>query len=254
MTGMASGLAANTVSSAAGCDSFEALLAQLAKTGEFAVPDEVMSYTRTVTQARETVRGVRRVLADSSVASGEFAKAVEQYCANIERVIENHDLEQVAKQVQERVDYYNGLIRQARQAHLQGTFLDGASNVSILGATESCPVDVQVPGLPTVSGVHGQQGVDQVTTLLADAREKQAEAAYNEIIKQATVKPFNGVPISQAEPVSIPRPKSKNSEGMQVGATGVGAALGGGASLGGGTSGGSAAASDVPLPSFGAAG
>lgn len=243
-----------TVDSSKNCDSFEARLARLAKTGEFAVPDEVMSYTRTVTQARETVRGVRRVLADSSVASGEFAKAVEQYCANIERVIESHDLEQVAKQVQERVDHYNGLIRQARQAHLQGTFLDGASNVSILGATESCPVDVQVPGLPTVCGVHGQQGVDQVTTLLADAREKQAEAAYNKIIEQATVKRYNGDPISQAEPVSIPRPKSKNSEGMQVGATGVGAALGGGASLGGGTSGGSAGGSGVPLPSFGAAG
>lgn len=235
--------------------SYETLLAQLAKTGEFSVPGEVMSYTRTVTQAQDTVRSVRRVLADSSVASGEFAKAIEQYCANIERVIEGHQLEQVAHQVQERVDHYNGLVRKARQTHLQGIFLDGASNAAILGATESCPVDVQVPGLPTVHGVHGQQGVDQVNSLLANVREEQAERAYKEIMKQAGAIRFPGAPIPQAEPVSIPRPKSKNSEGMQVGVTGVGTtSLGGGVSLGGGTSGGSAAASGVPLPSFGAAG
>ncbi len=227
--------------------SYEALLQGLAETVEFSVPDEVVSYTRAVSRARETVKGVRRVVADTTGMDGKCAQAIEQYCVNIERVIEDHHLDEVAASVQERVNHYNGLIDQARKEHLQGTFLTAANSESILCASKDCPVDVQMPGMPLVCGVHGQQGLDYINGLLAQARRNEAKEKYDAIIEAATPARQNIQSIGEAKSVEIPVPDPDPDPDYITGGGGVSGVTGGSVAGGSGSAG-------VALPSFGAAG
>lgn len=240
--GMESGFSPN-VSSADG-GSFESLLQGLAETPEFSVPDEVVSYTRAVSCARETVAGVRRVMADASGMDGAYAQAIEQYCASIERVIEDHHLEQVAASVQERVDHYNELIRRARNTSLPGTHLQLVQHRDVMTATVDHPMDVHVEGL-TICGVYGQEGINRINAALAANRERQAEEAYNSIVKSAEAKPYDGAPIQSLSENSDSASDSR-SEWWSVGDVQVGGAAG--------SAGASSGSGGVALPSFGAAG
>lgn len=182
--GMESGFASNDLSADGG--SFEALLQGLAETVEFSVPDEVVSYTRAISRARETVDGVRHAMADASGMDGAYAQAIEQYCVHIERVIEDHHLEQVAASVQERVNHYNELIKRARNVSLPGTCLELAQHRDVMTATVDHPVDVHVEGL-TLYDMYGQEEIDHINTVLAANREQKAQEIYNEIRSAAKV-------------------------------------------------------------------
>ena len=230
--------------SSADGESFESRLQGLAETPEFSVPDEVVSYTRAVSRARETVTGVRRVMADASGMDGAYAQAIEQYCASIEHAIEDHQLEQVAASVQDRVDYYNGLIRQARNTSLPGTHLQLVQHRDVMTATADHPMDVHVEGL-TICGVYGQEGINHINAVLADNREQKAKEAYEAIVKQANIGHFTGKAIQRMEDAD-----DRNST---AGGGGVSCVTDGSAGASSGSGGGSSSGG-VALPSFGVAG
>lgn len=110
---------------------------------------------------------------------GETQKVALECVREISKGIEEANIPTALSDLFRIVDACNQAIDDARNVELPGTRLTSDIEQAIKSA--ETPLNIIVPGLGTLTGIIGEAGVNIISNMLANEREKKAEAEFERI-------------------------------------------------------------------------
>ena len=122
---------------------------------------------------------MKKELEEGYVFGGETQKVALECVREISKGIEEANIPTALSDLFRIVDACNQAIDDARNVELPGTRLTSDIEQAIKSA--ETPLNIIVPGLGTLTGIIGEAGVNIISNMLANEREKKAEAEFERI-------------------------------------------------------------------------
>lgn len=222
-------------------ETYEEKLSDIANTAKWSIEefDDFKRFERVIDDAAAKLKTMKKELAEGYVFGGETQKVALECVREISKGIEEANIPTALSDLFRIVDACNQAIDDARNVELPGTRLTSDIEQAIKSA--ETPLNIIVPGLGTLTGIIGEAGVNIISNMLANEREKKAEAEFERIelerkenyprrrVNEAPVVDINGLwPAQDGE---------NNSSGIEdvypasFGDTGISAAVAGSAGL-----------------------
>lgn len=220
---------------------YEARLSDIANTAKWSIEefDDFKRFERVIDDAAAKLKTMKKELAEGYVFGGETQKVALECVREISKGIEEANIPTALSDLFRIVDACNQAIDDARNVELPGTRLTSDIEQAIKSA--ETPLNIIVPGLGTLTGIIGEAGVNIISNMLANEREKKAEAEFERIelerkenyprrrVNEAPVVDINGL-----WPAQDGENNSSENDGVyptSFGDTGISAAVAGGAGL-----------------------
>lgn len=222
-------------------ETYEEKLSDIANTAKWSIEefDDFKRFERVIDDAAAKLKTMKKELEEGYVFGGETQKVALECAQGISEGIEDVDIPTALRKLFKTVDAYNQAIDDARNVELPGTRLTSDIEQAIKAA--ETPLNIIVPGLGTLTGIIGEAGVNIISNMLANEREKKAEAEFERIelerkgnyprrrVNEAPVVDINGL-----WPAQDGENNSSENDGVyptSFGDTGISAAVAGGAGL-----------------------
>lgn len=220
---------------------YEARLSDIANTAKWSIEefDDFKRFERVIDDAAAKLKTMKKELEEGYVFGGETQKVALECAREISKGIEEANIPTALRDLFQTVDAYNQAIDDARNVELPGTRLTSDIEQAIKAA--ETPLNIVVPGLGTLTGIIGEAGVNIISNMLANEREKKAEAELKRIksvresncpnheVYEAPVVDINGL-----WPAQDGENNSSENDGVyptSFGDTGISIAVAGGAGL-----------------------
>lgn len=222
-------------------ETYEEKLSDIANTAKWSIEefDDFKRFERVIDDAAAKLKTMKKELAEGYVFGGETQKVALECVREISKGIEEANIPTALSDLFRIVDACNQAIDDARNVELPGTRLTSDIEQAIKSA--ETPLNIIVPGLGTLTGIIGEAGVNIISNMLANEREKKAEAEFERIelerkenyprrrVNEAPVVDINGL-----WPAQDGENNSSENDGVyptSFGDTGISAAVAGGAGL-----------------------
>lgn len=222
-------------------ETYEEKLSDIANTAKWSIEefDDFKRFERVIDDAAAKLKTMKKELAEGYVFGGETQKVALECVREISKGIEEANIPTALSDLFRIVDACNQAIDDARNVELPGTRLTSDIEQAIKSA--ETPLNIIVPGLGTLTGIIGEAGVNIISNMLANEREKKAEAEFERIelerkenyprrrVNDAPVVDINGL-----WPAQDGENNSSENDGVyptSFGNTGISAAVAGGAGL-----------------------
>lgn len=220
---------------------YEARLSDIANTAKWSIEefDDFKRFERVIDDAAAKLKTMKKELAEGYVFGGETQKVALECVREISKGIEEANIPTALSDLFRIVDACNQAIDDARNVELPGTRLTSDIEQAIKSA--ETPLNIIVPGLGTLTGIIGEAGVNIISNMLANEREKKAEAEFERIelerkenyprrrVNEAPVVDINGLwPAQDGENNSS---EIEDVYPASFGDTGISIAVAGGAGL-----------------------
>ena len=162
-------------------ETYEEKLSDIANTAKWSIEefDDFKRFERVIDDAAAKLKTMKKELAEGYVFGGETQKVALECAQGISEGIEDVDIPTALRKLFKTVDAYNQAIDDARNVELPGTRLTSDIEQAIKSA--ETPLNIIVPGLGTLTGIIGEAGVNIISNMLANEREKKAEAEFERI-------------------------------------------------------------------------
>ncbi len=222
-------------------ETYEEKLSDIANTAKWSIEefDDFKRFERVIDDAAAKLKTMKKELAEGYVFGGETQKVALECVREISKGIEEANIPTALSDLFRIVDACNQAIDDARNVELPGTRLTSDIEQAIKSA--ETPLNIIVPGLGTLTGIIGEAGVNIISNMLANEREKKAEAEFERIelerkenyprrrVNEAPVVDINGLwPAQDGENNSS---EIEDVYPASFGDTGISAAVAGGAGL-----------------------
>lgn len=160
---------------------YEARLSDIANTAKWSIEefDDFKRFERVIDDAAAKLKTMKKELAEGYVFGGETQKVALECVREISKGIEEANIPTALSDLFQTVDACNQAIDDARNVELPGTRLTSDIEQAIKSA--ETPLNIIVPGLGTLTGIIGEAGVNIISNMLANEREKKAEAEFERI-------------------------------------------------------------------------
>lgn len=160
---------------------YEARLSDIANTAKWSIEefDDFKRFERVIDDAAAKLKTMKKELAEGYVFGGETQKVALECVREISKGIEEANIPTALSDLFRIVDACNQAIDDARNVELPGTRLTSDIEQAIKSA--ETPLNIIVPGLGTLTGIIGEAGVNIISNMLANEREKKAEAEFERI-------------------------------------------------------------------------
>lgn len=160
---------------------YEARLSDIANTARWSIEefDDFKRFERVIDDAAAKLKTMKKELAEGYVFGGETQKVALECVREISKGIEEANIPTALSDLFRIVDACNQAIDDARNVELPGTRLTSDIEQAIKSA--ETPLNIIVPGLGTLTGIIGEAGVNIISNMLANEREKKAEAEFKRI-------------------------------------------------------------------------
>lgn len=222
-------------------ETYEEKLSDIANTAKWSIEefDDFKRFERVIDDAAAKLKTMKKELAEGYVFGGETQKVALECVREISKGIEEANIPTALSDLFRIVDACNQAIDDARNVELPGTRLTSDIEQAIKSA--ETPLNIIVPGLGTLTGIIGEAGVNIISNMLANEREKKAEAEFERIelerkenyprrrVNEAPVVDINGL-----WPAQDGENNSSENDGVyptSFGDTGISAAVAGSAGL-----------------------
>lgn len=162
-------------------ETYEEKLSDIANTAKWSIEefDDFKRFERVVDDAAAKLKTMKKELEEGYVFGGETQKVSLKCVREISKGIEEANIPTALRDLFQTVDAYNQAIDDARNVELPGTRLTSDIEQAIKAA--ETPLNIVVPGLGTLTGIIGEAGVNIISNMLANEREKKAEAEFKRI-------------------------------------------------------------------------
>lgn len=162
-------------------ETYEEKLSDIANTAKWSIEefDDFKRFERVIDDAAAKLKTMKKELAEGYVFGGETQKVSLKCVREISKGIEEANIPTALRDLFQTVDAYNQAIDDARNVELPGTRLTSDIEQAIKAA--ETPLNIVVPGLGTLTGIIGEAGVNIISNMLANEREKKAEAEFKRI-------------------------------------------------------------------------
>lgn len=222
-------------------ETYEEKLSDIANTAKWSIEefDDFKRFERVIDDAAAKLKTMKKELAEGYVFGGETQKVALECVREISKGIEEANIPTALSDLFRIVDACNQAIDDARNVELPGTRLTSDIEQAIKSA--ETPLNIIVPGLGTLTGIIGEAGVNIISNMLANEREKKAEAEFERIelerkenyprrrVNEAPVVDINGLwPAQDGENNSS---EIEDVYPASFGDTGISIAVAGGAGL-----------------------
>lgn len=160
---------------------YEARLSDIANTAKWSIEefDDFKRFERVMDDAAAKLKTMKKELEEGYVFGGETQEVSLECAREISKGIEEANIPTALRDLFQTVDAYNQAIEDARNVELPGTRLTSDIEQAIKAA--ETPLNIIVPGLGTLTGIIGEAGVNIISNMLANEREKKAEAEFKRI-------------------------------------------------------------------------
>lgn len=222
-------------------ETYEEKLSDIANTAKWSIEefDDFKRFERVVDDAAAKLKTMKKELEEGYVFGGETQKVSLKCVREISKGIEEANIPTALRDLFQTVDAYNQAIDDARNVELPGTRLTSDIEQAIKAA--ETPLNIVVPGLGTLTGIIGEAGVNIISNMLANEREKKAEAEFKRIksVRESNCPNHEAyeapvVDINGLWPAQDGENNSSENDGVyptSFGDTGISAAVAGGAGL-----------------------
>lgn len=162
-------------------ETYEEKLSDIANTAKWSIEefDDFKRFERVIDDAAAKLKTMKKELAEGYVFGGETQKVALECVREISKGIEEANIPTALSDLFRIVDACNQAIDDARNVELPGTRLTSDIEQAIKSA--ETPLNIIVPGLGTLTGIIGEAGVNIISNMLANEREKKAEAEFERI-------------------------------------------------------------------------
>ena len=162
-------------------ETYEEKLSDIANTAKWSIEefDDFKRFERVIDDAAAKLKTMKKELEEGYVFGGETQKVSLKCVREISKGIEEANIPTALRDLFQTVDAYNQAIDDARNVELPGTRLTSDIEQAIKAA--ETPLNIVVPGLGTLTGIIGEAGVNIISNMLANEREKKAEAEFKRI-------------------------------------------------------------------------
>ena len=162
-------------------ETYEEKLSDIANTAKWSIEefDDFKRFERVIDDAAAKLKTMKKELAEGYVFGGETQKVALECVREISKGIEEANIPTALSDLFRIVDACNQAIDDARNVELPGTRLTSDIEQAIKSA--ETPLNIIVPGLGTLTGIIGETGVNIISNMLANEREKKAEAEFERI-------------------------------------------------------------------------
>lgn len=162
-------------------ETYEEKLSDIANTAKWSIEefDDFKRFERVIDDAAAKLKTMKKELAEGYVFGGETQKVALECVREISKGIEEVNIPTALSDLFRIVDACNQAIDDARNVELPGTRLTSDIEQAIKSA--ETPLNIIVPGLGTLTGIIGEAGVNIISNMLANEREKKAEAEFERI-------------------------------------------------------------------------
>lgn len=162
-------------------ETYEEKLSDIANTAKWSIEefDDFKRFERVIDDAAAKLKTMKKELAGGYVFGGETQKVALECVREISKGIEEANIPTALSDLFRIVDACNQAIDDARNVELPGTRLTSDIEQAIKSA--ETPLNIIVPGLGTLTGIIGEAGVNIISNMLANEREKKAEAEFERI-------------------------------------------------------------------------
>lgn len=162
-------------------ETYEEKLSDIANTAKWSIEefDDFKRFERVIDDAAAKLKTMKKELAEGYVFGGETQKVALECVREISKGIEEANIPTALRDLFRIVDACNQAIDDARNVELPGTRLTSDIEQAIKSA--ETPLNIIVPGLGTLTGIIGEAGVNIISNMLANEREKKAEAEFERI-------------------------------------------------------------------------
>lgn len=162
-------------------ETYEEKLSDIANTAKWSIEefDDFKRFERVIDDAAAKLKTMKKELAEGYVFGGETQKVALECVREISKGIEEANIPTALSDLFRIVDACNQAIDDARNVELPGTRLTSDIEQAIKSA--ETPLNIIVPGLGTLTGIIGEAGVNVISNMLANEREKKAEAEFERI-------------------------------------------------------------------------
>lgn len=162
-------------------ETYEEKLSDIANTAKWSIEefDDFKRFERVIDDAAAKLKTMKKELAEGYVFGGETQKVALECVREISKGIEEANIPTALSDLFRIVDACNQAIDDARNVELPGTRLTSDIEQAIKSA--GTPLNIIVPGLGTLTGIIGEAGVNIISNMLANEREKKAEAEFERI-------------------------------------------------------------------------
>jgi len=158
---------------------YEARLSDIANTAKWSIEefDDFKRFERVIDDAAAKLKTMKKELAEGYVFGGETQKVALECVREISKGIEEANIPTALSDLFRIVDACNQAIDDARNVELPGTRLTSDIEQAIKSA--ETPLNIIVPGLGTLTGIIGEAGVNIISNMLANEREKRLKQNLN---------------------------------------------------------------------------
>lgn len=162
-------------------ETYEEKLSDIANTAKWSIEefDDFKRFERVIDDAAAKLKTMKKELEEGYVFGGETQKVALECVREISKGIEEANIPTALSDLFRIVDACNQAIDDARNVELPGTRLTSDIEQAIKSA--ETPLNIIVPGLGTLTGIIGEAGVNIISNMLANEREKKAEAEFERI-------------------------------------------------------------------------
>ena len=162
-------------------ETYEEKLSDIANTAKWSIEefDDFKRFERVIDDAAAKLKTMKKELAEGYVFGGETQKVALECVREISKGIEEANIPTALSDLFRIVDACNQAIDDARNVELPGTRLTSDIEQAIKSA--ETPLNIIVPGLGTLTGIIGEAGVNIISNMLDNEREKKAEAEFERI-------------------------------------------------------------------------
>lgn len=162
-------------------ETYEEKLSDIANTAKWSIEefDDFKRFERVIDDAAAKLKTMKKELEEGYVFGGETQKVSLKCVREISKGIEEANIPTALRDLFQTVDAYNQAIDDARNVELPGTRLTSDIEQAIKAA--ETPLNIVVPGLGTLTGIIGEASVNIISNMLANEREKKAEAEFKRI-------------------------------------------------------------------------
>ena len=162
-------------------ETYEEKLSDIANTAKWSIEefDDFKRFERVIDDAAAKLKTMKKELAEGYVFGGETQKVALECVREISKGIEEANIPTALSDLFRIVDACNQAIDDARNVEMPGTRLTSDIEQAIKSA--ETPLNIIVPGLGTLTGIIGEAGVNIISNMLANEREKKAEAEFERI-------------------------------------------------------------------------
>lgn len=160
-------------------ETYEEKLSDIANTAKWSIEefDDFKRFERVMDDAAAKLKTMKKELEEGYVFGGETQEVSLECAREISKGIEEANIPTALSDLFQTVDAYNQAIEDARNVELPGTRLTSDIEQAIKAA--ETPLNIVVPGLGTLTGIIGEAGVNIISNMLANEREKRLKQNLN---------------------------------------------------------------------------